>query len=330
MPRLKRADCSGPGIQRRRCGRGFTYVDGEGNRVEDAGLMERITGLVIPPAWREVWICPDPNGHIQATGIDEAGRKQYLYHDRWTERQSGRKFGSMVEFARSLPRIRSAVNRDLDSADASRDCACACAVRLIELASFRLGSEQYADENETYGVATILRSQVTRAADGSLAFGFPGKGSQMLRVKVADSQVLTATAPMLRRRSGPEDFLVFRSTTGWADLRSEMVNDYLRTHSNEQVTAKDFRTWNGSVEAAVFLSRAPMPSAKRGRERVIREAVHAVSESLANTPAVARNSYIDPRILDRFRSGETIARSKRTKPRKGLSVAERRVLDLIG
>jgi DNA topoisomerase IB len=304
-------------------------MDERGGRITEPELLKRIRSLVIPPAWKEVWICSDDNGHIQATGFDEAGRKQYLYHDRWTERQAGKKFGSMEAFARSLPRIRAAVNRDIEDPEASKECACACAVRLIELTSFRLGSEQYADENETYGVATVLRSQVSRSGTDGLRFEFPAKGSLMRVTLVEDRQLRAATDPMLRRRSGPGDFLVYNAGGAWRDLRSEMVNEYLRENSNESVTAKDFRTWNGTVEAAVFLSKAGMPASKRGRERAIRETVKAVAELLGNTPSVARDSYIDPRILDRYRDGETIPPSRRSRPRKGLSVAERRVLDLI-
>src|SRR5918992_4558197 len=161
MPRTRRADCSGPGIHRRKHGRGFTYQYGDGTRVTDPETLARIRGLVIPPAWKDVWICPHPNGHIQATGYDDAGRKQYLYHERWREHRDREKFAAVQDLAAELPRVRRRLRRDLKRRGLVRERVLACAVRLLDLGFFRVGSEQYAEENETYGLATIRRSHVS-------------------------------------------------------------------------------------------------------------------------------------------------------------------------
>lgn len=332
--RLRRSDCRAAGIARRRHGRGFAYRHADGRRVTDERLLERIEALVVPPAWKDVWICPEPNGHIQATGVDEAGRRQYRYHDEWVRRRAGRKFEAMLEFAAALPRLRRAVARDLGSGRADRAAALACAVRLIDLGGFRIGGEQYADEHGTFGVATILRSQVSLPRGGdAVEFDYPSKGAQRRRVTIRDRPVRELAARLLRRRSGPEDFLVYRRGRRWVDVRSEDVNEYIQDRTDERFSAKGFRTWQGTVIAAIHLARAgPPPASKRGRERRIKEAVAAAAEALGNTAAVARRSYVDPRLLDRYRDGIVIAAgAARPRPaRTGLSAAEREVLALLG
>jgi DNA topoisomerase I len=330
--RLRRSDCSGPGIGRRRRGGGFSYVDPEGGPVGDEDTLERIRGLAIPPAWREVWICGDPYGHIQATGYDEAGRKQYLYHERWQLRAAQRKFESMREFAATLPRLRAVVKRDLGREGMPRERALACAVRLLDLGFFRIGGEEYAETNESYGVATLLREHVS-VDDGVVVFDFPAKSGQRRVQSIRDPEVKAAIEAMRRRRSGPGDLLVFREGGAWRDVRSEEVNDYLRGNAGEEFSAKDFRTWHGTVLAAVELAREGAPSSKGGSERAIRVAVKRVAKRLGNTPAVCRSSYIDPRVLDRFRHGETIELPSlvpegTVTPRRQ-SLIERRVLALI-
>jgi DNA topoisomerase I len=330
--RLRRSDCSGPGIGRRRRGGGFTYLDPEGGRIADEDTLERIRALAIPPAWREVWVCSDPLGHIQATGIDEAGRKQYLYHERWQLRAAQRKFESMREFAAKLPRLRRAVKRDLAREGMPRERALACAVRLLDLGFFRIGGEEYAEANESYGVATVLREHVSIEGE-EVAFDFPAKSGQRRVQSIRDREVRAAIEAMRRRRSGPEDLLVFRENGAWRDVRSEDVNEYLQEKAGEEFSAKDFRTWHGTVLAAVELAREGPPSTKGGGERAIRAAVKRVAERLGNTPAVCRSSYIDPCLLDRFRDGKTIelpspAFEDTLTPRQQGQV-ERRVLDLI-
>lgn len=330
--RLRRADCSGPGIARHRRGGGFSYLDSAGERVADEDTLERIRALAIPPAWREVWICSDPYGHIQATGVDEAGRKQYLYHERWQLRAAQRKFESTREFAATLPRLRRAVKRDLRREGMPRERALACAVRLLDLGFFRIGGEEYAESNESYGVATLRREHVTVAGE-EVVFDFPAKSGQRRVQSIRDPEVKAAIEKMRRRRSGPEDLLVFHADGGWHDVRSEEVNAYLREKAGEEFSAKDFRTWHGTVLAAVELAREGAPSSKGAAERAIRAAVKRVAERLGNTPAVCRSSYVDPRVLDRFRDGKTIelpslAPEDTVTPRQQSSI-ERRVLALI-
>jgi DNA topoisomerase I len=303
--RLRRSDCAGPGITRRKHGGGFSYVDPEGGRVRDEDTLERIRGLAIPPAWREVWICGDPYGHIQATGCDEAGRKQYLYHERWHLRAAQRKFASMRDFAAELPRLRRAVKKDLAREGMPRERALACAVRLLDLGFFRIGGEEYAETNESYGVATVLREHVSIEGE-EIVFDFPAKSNQRRVQSIRDPEVGAAIEAMRRRRSGPDDLLVYRENGSWHDVRSEEVNDYLHEKAGEEFSAKDFRTWHGTVLAAVELAREGTPDSKGAVESAIRAAIKRVAERLGNTPAVCRSSYIDPRVLDRFRQAETI------------------------
>ena len=304
--RLKRADCAGPGIRRVRRGRGFSFEDMDGTRIEDEETLERIRALAIPPAWKEVWICPDPFGHIQATGYDEAGRKQYLYHERWQERQAERKFELVREFALELPKLRRAVTADLRRSGMPRERALACAVRLLDLGFFRIGSETYAEENESFGLATVRREHVT-VAKGEVVFDFPAKSGQRRVQAIRDAAARRALEAMYRRRSGPEDLLAYRQGREWRDVRSEEINEYIHEKIGDRFSAKNFRTWHGTVLAAVELAGEEPPRSEAAAKRAIKRAVDGVSEALGNTPAVCRASYIDPRVLDRYRDGVTIA-----------------------
>jgi DNA topoisomerase-1 len=288
--------------------------------------------LAIPPAWQEVWICPDPLGHIQATGLDAAGRKQYLYHQRWQLQAAARKFESMREFAAALPRLRRAVKKDLARKGVPRERALACAVRLLDLGFFRIGGEEYAEANESYGVATVLREHVSISGD-EVVFDFPAKSGQRRVQSIRDPDIKRAIEAMRRRRGGPEDLLVFRQDDSWHDVRSEDINAYLREKIGEDFSAKDFRTWHGTVLAAVELAGEGPPKSRGGAERAIRAAVKRVAERLGNTPAVARSSYIDPKLLDRFRDGATIrlprtAAAGKVNPKQRAQI-ERQVLALI-
>jgi DNA topoisomerase-1 len=331
--RLRRSDCSGPGISRRRRGGGFSYLDPEGGQISDEDTLERIRALAIPPAWRDVWICGDPYGHIQVTGLDQAGRKQYLYHERWQLRAAQHKFESMREFAAELPRLRRAVKKDLVREGMPRERALACALRLLDLGFFRIGGEEYAEANESYGVATVLREHVSIVGE-EVVFDFPAKSGQRRVQSIRDPEVRAAIEAMRRRRSGPDDLLVFHEDGAWRDVRSDDVNDYLQAKMGDGFSAKDFRTWHGTVLAAVELAREGAPRSKGGAERAIRAAVKRVAERLGNTPAVCRSSYIDPRVLDRFRDGKTIELPNlipegAVTPRQQGCV-ERRALELIG
>jgi DNA topoisomerase I len=307
MARLRRIDCSGPGISRRRRGRGFEYFDSDGERIAEPEVLDRIRELAIPPAWERVWICPYPMGHIQATGVDAAGRKQYVYHQRWRARRDQQKFDSMVEFAKSLPRIRRRVASDLARAGLGRDRVLACAVRLLDRGFFRIGGEDYAEANESYGLATMRKQHVT-LNESSITFDYPAKSGRRRVHSVVDREVHEIVAALKRRRGGRPELLAYKGDGRWRDIRSDDINQYVKHVSGGDFTAKDFRTWNATVLAAVALavSGPAAWASKTARKRAITRAVKEVAHYLGNTPAVCRASYIDPRIFDRFESGLTI------------------------
>jgi DNA topoisomerase IB len=311
---LRRSDCAAPGISRRRRGRGFEYLNLDGNRVDDPEVLERITELVIPPAWRDVWICMDPLGHLQATGVDAAGRKQYLYHARWRAHRDRRKFDSMLAFGAALPRLRRGVARDLrvahggarvPTAKLTEQRVLACAVRLLDLGFFRIGSEDYAERNESYGLTTMLREHVT-VGEREVIFDFPAKSGQRRVQAIADPEALAMLAALKRRRTGSQ-LLAYRSADDWSELTAEEVNFYLKRKSGGLFTAKDFRTWNATVLTAVALAGAEDGRGRAAREREVKQAINTVAAFLGNTPAVCRASYVDPRVIDRFHADVTIA-----------------------
>ncbi|HEY2536342.1 MAG TPA: DNA topoisomerase IB [Solirubrobacteraceae bacterium] len=311
---MRRSNCAAPGIARRRRGRGFEYLDADGDRVEDPEVLERIAELVIPPAWRDVWICMDPLGHLQATGVDAAGRKQYLYHARWRAHRDRRKFDSMVAFGTALPRLRRHVARDVklprdggrvEVAQLTERRVLALAVRLLDLGFFRIGSEDYAERNESYGLTTMLREHVS-VEEREVIFDFPAKSGQRRVQAIADPEALALLVALKRRRTGSQ-LLAYRSVDGWRELSAEEVNAYLKRGAGGDFTAKDFRTWNATVLAAVALAGAEQTRARTAREREVKQAIKTVAAYLGNTSAVCRASYVDPRVIDRFQSGVTIA-----------------------
>jgi DNA topoisomerase-1 len=305
--RLRRADCSGPGLRRVKRGRGFTYVDAGGERIDDPEVLQRIHELVIPPAWRDVWICPYPGGHIQATGIDDAGRKQYLYHPRWRERRDQEKFDDMVVFARTLPALRERVEEALRADGMCREHVLACAVRLLDRGFFRVGGEDYAVTNNSYGLATMLKRHVRLNGD-VLVFDYPAKHGKRRVQAVIDPEVAETIAKLKARSGGGPELLAYKEGRRWVDVRSEDINEYLKATTGEDVSAKDFRTWGATVLAAMALAvSGEVAATKTGRKRAITRAVKEVAHYLGNTPAVARASYIDPRVFDRYRDGKTIA-----------------------
>lgn len=327
--RLRRSDCSAPGIVRRRHGKGFSYRTADDERVTDPEMLERIRSLAIPPAWQDVWICPWKNGHIQATGVDDAGRTQYLYHESWTERQAHRKFDRILEFSRKLPELRKQAESDLEASKPTRDRGLALAVRLLDRGFFRIGSERYAEENDTYGLATIPRSQVRLEGRDGLRFEYMAKGSQERIELVEDPVARRAAEPLIRRRTGPDQFLAWRDRREWLPLGSDDVNGYIHRWAGEEHSAKDFRTWSGTVATATSLAAGEIPDSKRARERVIRVAIEATAELLGNTPAVSRDSYIDPRVLDRYRGGHRIRLPRNGDTEEARKVIEKRVRALI-
>ena len=305
--RLRRADCSDPGLRRIRRGRGFSYVDAAGRPVVDPDELLRLKELAIPPAWRDVWICSDPLGHLQATGVDAAGRKQYLYHERWRQLRDRQKFDHMTDFAQALPRLRRRVLHVLNgSGELDEERVLALAVRLLDVGLFRIGSEQYADEEGGVGLATVTKDAVTVHAN-EVVFDYVGKAGKRRVQAVQDPAVLAVVAALRRRRSGGDQLLAYRAGRSWHGVRSEQINDYLKAQIGAEYSAKDFRTWNATVLAAVSLAADGRDATtKRARKRAMDGSVRGVAEVLGNTPAVARRSYIDPRVFDRYLSGWTI------------------------
>jgi DNA topoisomerase-1 len=307
MPRLRRADCSGPGIKRKRHGRGFAYYDTSGERITDTELIARVKALGIPPAWRDVWICPDPNGHLQAVGTDAAGRKQYIYHEVWRERRDQAKFDRMMDFAAALPAIRTVTLEHLQLPGQPFEKTLGLAVRLLDRGFFRIGSEGYAEQNQSYGLATIQKKHVTIRGD-EVIFDYRSKSGQRRVWSTVDPIMLEVIASLKQRRSGGPDLLAYKRGRLWHDIKSSDINDYVREISGGDFTAKDFRTWGATVLAAVGLAASGYAShSATARKRAIARSVKEVAHYLGNTPAVCRASYIDPRVFDRFLSGWTIS-----------------------
>ncbi|HEV2770264.1 MAG TPA: DNA topoisomerase IB [Solirubrobacteraceae bacterium] len=304
--RLRRSDCSDPGLTRRRHGKGFQFLDEHGDPIDDDETLTRIRELVIPPAWRDVWICPVPTGHIQATGFDDRGRKQYLYHPRWRERRDQAKFDDMLAFARGLPALREEIDRELGRRPLDRNRVLAAAVRLLDRGFFRIGSEEYAAENRSYGLATMRKEHVVQRGD-TIVFDFPAKSGKRRVQAIVDPEVAAVVRSLKRRRGGGEELLAYKVSSGWRDVHSEDINAWLRERAGREITAKDFRTWGATVLAAVALAVSGRASnSQTARKRAITRAVKEVAGYLGNTPAVARASYIDPRVIDRFHDGLTI------------------------
>jgi DNA topoisomerase IB len=331
VPRLRRVNCSGPGLRRRRAGRGFTYLDEDGDRIADAEVLQRIAELVIPPAWQDVWICPYPGGHIQATGIDQRGRKQYLYHPRWRARRDQQKFEDMIVFARTLPGMRQRIEDDLQRADLSRDHVLALAVRLLDKGFFRIGSEDYAVTNETYGLAT-MKKRHCRVRGDVLLFDYPAKHGKRRVQAIVDPDVAHWFERLKKRRGGGGELLAYKQSGRWTDVRSPDINAWLKDATGADISAKDFRTWGATVLAAVGLAVSPVAPTKTARKRAVTRVVKEVAYYLGNTPAVARASYIDPRVFERYQDGMTISGALPGIAEEGTAIqgeVERAVLELV-
>ncbi len=314
MPRLRRVSPREPGWTRRRVGRGFAYLDENGNRLPEEDVV-RIKALAIPPAWTDVWICRVPNGHLQALGVDAAGRRQYLYHPYWRARQDELKFARVTRAARRLPAMRAAVLEDLADEEMTQDKACAAAVRLLDLGCFRIGSDAYTN-GESFGLTTLERRHVRRVGD-TLHFEFTGKSGIEHHIEVDDEPSRQAIETMRRRRNDSPRLLAYRQGHRWVELDAGTVNDYLRDRTGEDLTAKDFRTWHATVLAAAALAESDEPGdTLASRRRAIKAAVGEVAEFLGNTPTIARSSYIDPRVIDLYEDGVTIAAATRRRHRR--------------
>ncbi|MCU1613473.1 MAG: topoisomerase [Frankiales bacterium] len=310
--RLRRSDVRRPGYRRRRAGRGFAYYDTDGSLIRDERL-DRIRSLAIPPAWRDVWICPWPNGHIQATGVDAAGRRQYRYHDEWRARRDAEKHERVLEIARQLPDVRDAVVEAISGRGLTRERVLATAVRLLDLGAFRVGSEQYAEDNGTYGLATLLREHVAVRGE-QVFFHYTAKGGIERELEITDRPTAAVVRELLCRpeETGGELLGYWVDDPAgedkvWHDVTSAEVNAYLKEISGAEITAKDFRTWNATVLMATTLAGTPAPSSRTARDKAVRAAYEVVSEQLGNTPAVCKASYVDPRVVDHYEHGETVA-----------------------
>ncbi|MDN5770568.1 MAG: DNA topoisomerase IB [Microlunatus sp.] len=304
--RLRTVSPKDPGWSRRRAGKGFVYLDQQGSRLaeEDA---ERCRMLVIPPAWEQVWICPRANGHLQAVGTDDAGRRQYLYHPEWRRKRDESKHDRVLEVASRLPRARRRVALHLQLEGMPYERALATAFRLLDLGFFRIGGEAYAEANQSYGLATILKEHVSLER-GSVVFDFVAKSGQERYVALADELVRTSVRDLLRRRTGGPELLAYRDGGTWKDVTSADINAYVKDQVGGEVSAKDFRTWHGTVIAAVALATANADaSTDSARKRAVTAAMKEVAAYLGNTPAVAKSSYVDPRVIDLFTDGVTIS-----------------------
>ena len=331
MARLRTVSPSSTGWTRRRAGTGFVYLDAAGERLP-AEQVERIRGLAIPPAWKDVWICPYPNGHIQAVGTDDAGRRQYLYHPGWRVKRDQLKFDRVAAAARKLPRARREVLAHLGLDGMPLERASAAAVRLLDLGYFRIGSDAYADTNGSFGLTTLEKRHV-RSRNGRLMFSFTGKSGIEHSIEIDDADVLAALERMRRRRGGGDRLLAYQRSRFWTALDATAVNLYLRDLLGGDLTAKDFRTWHATVLAATALAMSDEPGdTKRSRQRAVKAAVAEVAEYLGNTPTIAKNSYIDPRVIDLYEDGTTIAavaRKRHRTPDERQAALERAVLRML-
>lgn len=324
MPRLRRVRPTDPGWTRTGRGDDVRYLDESGDEITAPALVARIRDLAIPPAWRDVWICPRENGHLQATGLDDAGRRQYLYHPQWRARRDRAKHDHVLEVAARLPAARRRVRQDLLQPGLPRTKVLALAFRLLDLAYFRAGGEGYATAHGSYGLATLRREHV-RLVPGGVRFRYPAKSGQLRDVVVDDPGVRELVGRLRRRPGGGAELLAYREGRAWQDVTSADVAGYVKELLGEDATVKDFRTWHATVLAAQGLGRAGAPpAAERARRRVLTGVVREVADELGNTPAVCRASYVDPRLLELWERGAPMpdTRSER--------VAEETVLALLG
>jgi DNA topoisomerase-1 len=301
---LRYVSDSGPGIRRRRAGKGWTYIGADGARLTDADRIAWINRLAIPPAWTEVWICPIPRGHLQATGRDSRGRKVYRYHPRWREVRDEAKYGRLVDFARALPRIRRRTERDLRRRGLPREKVLALVVRLLEETLIRVGNDEYARENRSFGLST-LRSRHASVHGSQVRFTFRGKGGKEHEIDVRDRR-LARLVKRCQELPGQELFQYLDADGDRVNVTSSDVNDYLREVSGDDFTAKDFRTWAGTVAAAMALQELTAIDDEAGRKKAVVRAIEQVAQQLGNTPTVCRACYVHPEVIDRYLDGTMV------------------------
>ncbi|MDO5534553.1 MAG: DNA topoisomerase IB [Propionibacteriaceae bacterium] len=332
MARLRRVSPRMPGHARRRRGKGFSYTDPDGAALPPEEV-ERVKALAIPPAWTDVWICPLANGHLQATGTDAAGRRQYLYHPDWRTKRDRSKFDRVTEAATMLPQARRRIAADVATSGMSRERACATAVRLLDVGYFRIGNDAYTDANGSFGLTTLERQHVRRRGD-ALVFSFVGKSGISHSIAVDDAPAVAALDTMRRRSGDSARLLAWKDGRTWHDLSAADVNAYLADLFGGSLTAKDFRTWHATVIAAESLALSEESGdTKASRKRAVKQATLEVAGYLGNTPTVARSSYIDPRVVDAYESGATIASAATRRYRTAQSRQsglEKAVLELLG
>ncbi len=282
----------------------FRYLDARGNRIEDPAKIERIQQLVIPPAWRDVWISPRPNAKLQATGVDAAGRRQYLYHPDFRAQQEQDKFDRLVKFAERLPDLRRAMAQHMTQEPGDRERVCAVAVRLINLGWFRVGSDRYAKTSRTHGVTTLTKRHVSVRGE-RITFRFRAKHKVQVRTTLVDAELADAIRELLAQPGGARLFR-YRWNGDLYSLTGSVLNGYIREHLGEEFTAKDFRTWGGTLTAAICLAERGEAETEAEAKRVIAGVMRRVGEQLGNTAAVARSSYVSPAVVEQYLDGRTI------------------------
>jgi len=324
--RLRRSVVDGPGIKRIRRGRGFSYQRPDGQAVTDRKVLQRIDDLVIPPAWKAVWICPHASGHIQAVGTDVAGRRQYLYHPQWQQERSEEKFDRVLEMSAGLHDWRQHVAADLARRGLRRDRVLALGLRLLDLGYFRAGGERYAEENNSFGIATLQCEHVSVGRDG-VEFDYPAKSGVRRTLLVEDDDVVRAVRALQRHRKRGERFLAYQESADWVEVHADDLNLRFKEMVGEDYTVKDLRTWHGTVLAAEAFVDADPPVDPKVVKRVESAVMREVSEALGNTPAVARSAYVDPRVVQAYRNGITIESAVRRAARTRSADERQSVLD---
>jgi DNA topoisomerase IB len=324
--RLRRSVLTEPGISRKRRGKGFAYYGPDGELLTDEDTLERVKGLVIPPAWKKVWISPQPNGHIQAVGTDAAGRRQYLYHPAWQQERAEEKFDRVLELSTQLAAWRNSIARDLRGRGLTRERVLAVALRLLDRGYFRAGGEEYAEENESYGIATLLCGHVKVGRD-AVQFDYPAKSGVRRTVEVEDPEVVGALRSLVRRGGRDERLLMCRMGSGWVNVQADDLNARFKELVGEEYSVKDLRTWHGTVLAAAAFADADPAVSQRVAKRVEAAVMREVAEELGNTPAVARGSYVDPRVVTAYQQGMTIAAATRRAERARRPDQAQEILD---
>ncbi len=283
----------------------FRYLDARGNRITDEAKLERIESLVIPPAWKDVWISPNARAKLQATGVDAAGRRQYLYHPEFRAAQEQAKFDKLVTFAEKLPDLRAAMAEHIARETCDRERTCAIAVHLINLGWFRVGSDRYARSSRTYGVTTLYRKHVT-VCGKRVAFKFRAKHKVLVHTTLVDSELADAIKDLLALPGGGRLFRYENGSGELSALSASVLNDYIQEHMGEEFSAKDFRTWGGTLLAAVALAEHGAPESDTEAKRTLAAVMRTVGERLGNTPTVARSSYVSPAVIEQYLDGRTI------------------------